>query len=971
MAARPLLPLWLLLVIALLSSCSTKKNTAGSRRWQAFTARYNTYFNGSQAFIEGCKAQETGNKDNYTELLPLFVVGNEPTRSMGKANFDVAITKCEKAIQLHSIKRRPVVGSSKQLSPKEKAFLQRKEFNPFLKQAWLLMGKAQYQKGEFLEAAATFSYITRHYKAEPLVASEARAWMARCYAELDWFYDAEDALGRTLRDTLTPRLKREVEATWADLLLRQGRLEEALPYVEKTVRREHRKTQKARLYFLLGQLNAQLGDRAAAYKAYSKCISQHPAYELAFNARIGQAEVAATGKEATRMLARLRRMARSDNNKTYLDQVYYAMGNISLSQQDTAAAIGYYETGRSKATRSGVEKGVLVLRLGELYWESGRYDKAQTCYSEAIGLLSKERKDYDRIMQRSKVLDELVPYTSAVYLQDSLQALAAMPEAERNAAIDRVIEALKKQEKEARKQQADSAAQARLQEQGGQGADNSAQTPSVTPQQQDKTWYFYNAMLVAQGKQDFRKQWGNRKLEDDWRRSNRTVLQTEENEGYDYDSDEQDDEQDIADDSEADSLSAESDSLASDPHTREYYLAQIPFSDEAKAASDLIIHDGLYNAGVIEKDKLEDFPLAARTLERLVTQYPEAEQLPEALYQLFLLYSRWNKPEQAAVWRDRLASVAPEHTLTKLVTDPDFEYNARYGPQLEDSLYAATYQAFLRHDYASVHGNVAYSAQKYPTGANRPKFLFVDILSRIDTAQTAQLASELRQLVKDYPQSDVSELAGMMVKGLESGRRPAGGGFDVGNLWSRRTANAAAGTELAGAARSLSAERRTPFVLIVAYPDGALDDDKLLFAVARFNFTGFMVRGFDMHFEREEGIIRLVVSGFRSFEDVHSYAGRLLGEGGLADLLAEARILLISEENLALLGTQYSYDDYRAFYEEHFSPIDTTAPAQPFEEAVDEDIEQHYEDEYTPEQLENQKGNDNTDGEDDGEWYSE
>ena len=148
-------------MIFCLVACTTKQNTAGSRFWQGFTAKYNTYFNGHEAYKEGVDAQISGNVDNYTEILPFFPVGNEATRNIGKSQFDRAITKSEKAIQLHSIKVKPEVNPTKSRSEKMKQFLRRKEFNPFLKHAWLLMGQAQFHKGDFLGAASPFSYITR------------------------------------------------------------------------------------------------------------------------------------------------------------------------------------------------------------------------------------------------------------------------------------------------------------------------------------------------------------------------------------------------------------------------------------------------------------------------------------------------------------------------------------------------------------------------------------------------------------------------------------------------------------------------------------------------------------------------------------------------------------------------------------------------------------------------------------------
>lgn len=961
--------------LLLFSSCSTKKNTGMTRWWHSFTARYNTYFNGEQAFIEGEKAKASAHKDNYTEMLPLFLVGNEKSRATGKGQFETAITKCQKAITLHSIKRRPQVSPSKRRDAKMRQYLQRKEFNPFLKNAWLLMGQAQFEKGEFLEAASTFSYITRLYAAEPAVATEARQWLARCYAQIDWFYDAEDALSKVRRDSVSKRVLREADATQADLLLRQERFAEALPYLERTARHAKGDFRKARLYFLLGQVYRHLNRPADAYKALGRCIRKSPPFEMSLNARILQTEVSATDpKSGKKMIARLRRMARSSNNKDYLDQVYCAMGNIYLTQRDTAHAISAYEKGREKGTRGGIEKGVLLLRLGELYWDLREFDKAQKCYTEALGLIDKNHDQFEEATRRSKVLDELVPFTSAIALQDSLQSLARMSEPERNAAIDRVIEALKKKEEEERQARLDSAAQARAEANGqdGQG-DRNPQNPNFTQRPQnnkEQTWYFYNPMTVMQGKQDFQKYWGKRKNEDNWRRSNRTVVAMDDAEGYDYEA--EDSLQAVADSlaaaGEAETAQSPADSLSLDPHHREYYLKQIPFTEEARAASDSIIKESLFNAGIIEKDKLEDFPLAAETLGRLTSQYAYFDRMAEAYYHLFLLYSRWGKPARAAEMRNHMAASYPEHELTRLITAPDFEHNARFGKQIEDSLYTATYEAYRRRDNATVERNFELSGSKYPSGLNRPKFILVHALSRLGTANTQELVAELRQLVKDFPESDVSPLAGMLVKGLESGRKIGTGTFDIGSLWNRRTAIADSSATNAAGQKQFSDERNAPFLFVLAYPTDSLNPNKLLYEMAHFNFTSFIVRDFEMTTVHADGLSQFRVAGFNSYDEAHAYAQRCFKAKELYPYLKKGRVVLISKTNLDMLGTLFSFNDYQAFFDQTFAPIQLK-PGLPIEQMAP--VEQRYEDEFTPEELErmNKDTEETPTDEEEGEWY--
>ena len=238
--------LFLLFTPFIFLSCSTKNNTAKSRFWQSFTARYNTYYNGSQAFIDGNLEKESGNKDNCTELIPLYPVSNKQSRELGKSNYDRAIEKAEKVIKLHSIKKRPEWNKGRRKTEKDIEWLSRREYNPFLWHAWLLLGKSQFQQGQFEEAAATFSYMSRLYQTQPAINGIARAWQAKSYTELDWLYDAEDVINKQRRDTMHYRAVKDWDYTLANYHVRAGHYEEALPYLRKVIKHETRRKQKAR-----------------------------------------------------------------------------------------------------------------------------------------------------------------------------------------------------------------------------------------------------------------------------------------------------------------------------------------------------------------------------------------------------------------------------------------------------------------------------------------------------------------------------------------------------------------------------------------------------------------------------------------------------------------------------------------------------------------------------------------------------
>lgn len=909
-------------LICVIAGCSSSKNTAGTRWWKAFNAHYNTYYNGTLAYIDGSLEKENGNKDNFTELIPLYTVGNKNSRELGKSNYDRAIQKSQKAIQRYSIKRRPEWDKNRKKTARDIEWLQRREYNPFLWKAWMLMGRSQFYEGDFDGAASTFNYMSRLYATQPAIYSRAQAWLAKTYVESGWLYDAEEVIRNARRDTIPSVARKEWDYTLADYYIHTQHYAEAIPHLKKVIRHEMRRKQKAREYFLLGQIYALTNMNQDAYKAYQRAVRTNPPYELELNARVAQTEVMAA-RQTGKMIGRLKRMAASDKNKDYLDQVYYAMGNIYLSQRDTAKAISAYERGGAKSTRNGVEKGVLMLKLGNLYWDKERFADAQRCYTQAVGMLDKERKDYAQLTERSKILDALVPYTEAVHLQDSLQSLAKMDDAHRNAAIDRVIEALKQKEKEEKHAQEAQDASNQLAE--GNDMERQQQTSSqrqatVSAAQQNGVWYFYNPVAVQQGKQLFQRMWGKRKNADNWQRANKTVV-AENTSNTNIAVADSLFNSNTGNEATADSVSEDAKKLnpSDDPHTRAYYMAQIPFTDDQRKASNSILCDGLFNSGIIFKDQLGNLELSRKALERLDRNYPDYEKSDEVLYHLFLLYSRMGEATLAQQQVTKLKAKYPNSHWTTLLSDPNYLSNARYGEQIEDSLYGATYDAFKTEHYTEVATNSRVSEQRFPQGQNRDKFIFIYGLSRLNEGDSQGCLAAMDTLVANFPESKLAELAGMIINGVKAGRQLRGGHFDIGNFWQRRTdvlTEADKKKEM-----KLSNERNTPFCFLLVYAPDSVRENQLLFQVARYNFTSYLVRDFDIVIDDLDGIHRMRISGFNNYDEARQYANQVMQQPSVQKLTGKARAFIVSETNLPLLGAQFSYDDYSKFYNTHFAPL--------------------------------------------------
>ena len=278
-------------MIFLLLGCSTKKNTAMSRQWQALNTRYNVYYNGDEHYKETLKAMEQAYEDDYTRLLLTHPAEARADNKLPQpsGDFKRTIEKMQKAIQLHSIKKKP---AKKNNSQKEKEFRARDEFNPFLHNAWMMLGKAQYQNGDFLGAASTFFYISKHFTWLPEIVTEARLWQARSYCAMDWDYEAENVLHLVKEKQLTSNSLRNLyNLVEANYLIRVDKFAEAVPYLENAAK-SAKGSQKNRLYFLLGQVYARLGKNKEAYAAYDKAgKGASTMYRTKFNARIKRSDV--------------------------------------------------------------------------------------------------------------------------------------------------------------------------------------------------------------------------------------------------------------------------------------------------------------------------------------------------------------------------------------------------------------------------------------------------------------------------------------------------------------------------------------------------------------------------------------------------------------------------------------------------------------------------------------------------------
>ena len=914
--------IFLAVLVLTLTCCSSKKrkNTATTRAYHSFFARYNTFYNGDVAYKKGVKSQIESHKDNYLEQLPLFIVSNKNTQSTGSSDFDRAIEKSQKAIKTHSIKRKPKRPVGKKLSPKQKRFYSKKEFNPFLWRAWFMMANSQYQKGEFTEAASTYIYISRLYEEDPKLVAMARIGLAKCYLELDWLYEAEDLLQRIKRDTVPSSLEEEYAYTKGNLLVKQEKYGEAVEEITKGLKRSDISSlEKARELYLIGQLHAKNGNKKAAYKSFGKVISKSPPYELEFNARIRQTETA-TDENHKKILGKLKRMSKSPKNKEYLSQIYYAIGNIHMSQKDTAEAIKAYETGVALGASGGYGTGMLHLSLAKIYWEQEKFSKSHENYGKAMPLLNEETPGFDELEFRNSVLGELVQYTDVVEQQSKLLYWATLPPEKLYPIIDELIEEEKWKE-ELRKK----AEKKEERENSGSELDNASTQAgmTITDQNEKQMWYFYNPQTIGQGIRTFKEKWGNRQLKDYWRFSHEIASLTntgaEDGDSIAGDSIMTDSlmNDSIALGDSIDSDIAINDSLPTDPTTREYYTERIPKTDEEKSKAHEALRDALFEAGVRFKDKVNDKRLTLSYLERVVNEYPDFGKMAETYYQLFIACSRWDEPEKADNYRNLLIANYPDSSMTLRIQEPGFFESAATRKHNEDSMYVKAYTHYNMLEYADVEKENSIAGKRYPNGNHRARFMFIDAMAKMYSGKRDEALEVLASLVGSFPSDSISKIAGDISTGLKEGRLLRSGIST--SIWNRKADGTIRGES--DSVPEFKAERNEPYYFVLAFPNDSLDENRLLFEMARYNFSRYMVRNFEMSFEKLSHITLLEVKEFLNFDEAFLYRKRLYASKETARILEGLNAFIISKSNLELLLQYYTFEDYQRFYEENLQAI--------------------------------------------------
>jgi tetratricopeptide (TPR) repeat protein len=864
----------------LFSGCSTEKNTGLRRTYHNITTRYNVLFNAKESYRSGIRKAEESKQYDYTNILPLFLYGDEAVAQTIGGDMEAAARKATKAINFHSIKVKPKVNKSG-MTAAERQFFNRREFNKYMDECYLLIGKSYVYTGQYFMALQTFNFMLTEFSDEPSL-YEVNIWRAKALIQERNYREAEQILTELRDDDKFPDkkvLKSEFAAATADMFIRQQRYRDAIDYLEKAISNTRHKKTGMRYRYVLAQLYLEQKDYMQASANFRKVIRMNPPYEMSFNATISLATSSRSGDtDVNDVKKQLSKMLNDSKNTEYHDQIYYALAEIELHQGNTDKAIDYFQKSAHSSTVNIPQKTKSYLTLGNLFYDRRDYIPAQAYYDSAMINMQPDYPNYVQISAKAKHLNALVENLNTVHFQDSVQRIALMSETDRNRLIGNIITELQ------RKEQMQKEAEAIRMQQYYSNLSRRSTLPDHTSKAQ---WYFYNPATVNQGIGEFQVRWGRRTLEDNWRRKNKANTMDMDIAGND------------ADTEDADSQNGK----VSDVYDRNYYLQNIPLTDSLMQVSHAKILESLYAAGYIYNNDFGEYALAARQYEDLIRRYPQSEYVIPSYYYLYRLYTQMGDAANTEKYKNLLLTEAPESTFAKIILDPTYlDRMAREKGEAEQ-VYEQAYGKYKNGEYDSVISLSEDAINRFPTDVLKPKFAFLKGVSTGKLNDTGTMREEMKKIIADYPNDEMAKEAQVLIDYID-GKDPE--------------LKRAEQIEHAEALYTYSEEGPYYFVWVIQSNE---DINQLTFDILNFNLDNFPNSKLEViRNSLNDSRTMLLVRQFPEMEQAQGYYRSFLmnPEATIKNSKYEHFSFIITEKNYFILEQDRKVEDYLEFFKKEY-----------------------------------------------------
>lgn len=762
MSFKPTYYTSLILVFSLLFviSCSTEKEALLNKGYHNMTARYNGYYNAGVIIDDALQSYRNDYQENYEIIIPLDLYPGVEDASGLFPDMDDAIERCEKVIVRHSMPNPQRVKNKSE------------EHCRWIDDNWLVIGQAHYIKREYDAAKEKLNYVSESFNGEESV-YEARIWLAKTHIALGEYSEAKiilisvkQSIDRTEEEKnnkdkdnkkkrskldrkrgkkktkekdnspapFPKKLEVDYEVAMAELYIAQDENKKAIEHLENAVSQCRNRKRRARYMFALAQLYSEQGNDGQASIYYNKVAHSNAPYEMQFKAKIRKA-LTSTGN-SEELVKELNKMLKDGKNLEYKDQIYYALAELDMKNSNKDEAKKNYTRSVKWSISNNLQKGTSYLRLADIHFEDKDYLKAQKYYDSCVQALPKDYEGYEQLQNKAEGLSDLVFHYERVEFEDSVQRIVGMSEKEREKFLEKTLKQIKAEE-ERKKQEA---AQRLVDQQ--KRINNQAATGGT-----GNKWYFYNSKQIASGFNDFRGLWGQRALEDNWRRSNKSSTTAF-----------------LGDDGEP------VDSVQTDSLTVDVLRANLPLTPAEIDSSNNRIIESLYNLGIIYKEQLKEEPEAISYFNAVVERKIEHPKVLPSLYQLYLIYNRKSDPK-AGTYKSAIIKNYPKSEIAQILLDPDYLKKKELKDKEELTAYSNTLRSYRQRRYGVVISKCNEIILNNPENKYLNKYYLLKAfaVSKINAGNIEAISDPLRTVYERAPESEEGKQAKIYLDKLKAG----------------------------------------------------------------------------------------------------------------------------------------------------------------------------------------------------------
>lgn len=897
----------LVVLMVVLGGCSVKRNNFFSRNYHQLTTRYNVYFNGNQALKSGEKNMETRHKEDYTTLLPVFVSNNEQTRTLCSSDMDYAAEKAVKAIDKHSITAKPRRRKNKD-SKNYQTFRKKKEFNNQLDKCYLLLGKAYFYKKKYAMANNTFRFIQRQYPEKEDIQTETAIWLSRSLTEMGRFDEAIRWMNQLEGAKLNRRQRELVAAVRTDFYVRQGMYAQAVPEAEKLVEVCRNLKRKPRYNYMLSQLYLKTDQDGNAMAALKKAVRFNFNYEMVFNARINMA-LAYQGDDGI-IEKKLYKMLKDSRNADFQDRIYYALGNIEAKRGNEQKAVDLYWKSVRASVDNDNQQALSFRKLGDYYFQEREYLQAQSCYDSCMYVMDSRYEDYDQLKVLLEDLTRLTRHLRTIQLQDSLLRLAALPEAERNNIIDQKIQVIREKEAAEKEQ----ARQAMNERNFYERNDMLGNRNTYGDNGNGSDWYFYNPVTIAMGKNEFKRKWGRRKLEDNWRRQNKAMV------------DFSDSSETLAEENGMGEKGAEKDTKS-----REYYLQGLPLTEESRQESEKKIEEAYYGAGELYLYKFNDPEKALECFDAYIRRFPDNNNVPMVYYLAYTAAGKSGQSEAAGNYKQELLRRFPQNDFALGLQDPEHFRKVEDVLKTVEELYEQAYTYYEQVYYREAEQICDEILQQYPDNKLKVNVLFLKAMCTLNTSSGQEGRDALEKVLNSGPSPEMRTMVTGILASLSTGESPVVySNEDMAQMrYIQSHRNWKFDEEVMTGkthqeATTYQVNKQGEQVVVIMLPEGFNLAEEMRYK-ARLTFINASeaAEGKNYELKKEELWYKheaLVIRKFENSPEALEYFNRVATDKYLLKIVGERsyRMFVIDENNLAVFKRMKKPEDYVDFFAENY-----------------------------------------------------